>query len=144
VATREELAALLIRRVVAPKLSAEAGHEIAFQIRRLHFKEYYFCLAPLPAELLEGDLTTLGEREQAWLATLTDEEKQARLLEAARSTWRIVAAGLMEPKLSWEEVAALGDDADVLAHEILTFSRLLATAESNGSASEPAPVENAA
>jgi hypothetical protein len=116
----------LLKRVPLPGLSAEFGEPVEMTIRRIHEREYFACLPPLPADAATWNAENAREREAAWLASLPDGERERQLEAALRSTARIVALGVVEPALTWRQAETLHHDADVLATAILRHSGLLA------------------
>jgi len=76
----------------------------------------------------EGWPTEAPERLKAmlaWRETLTPEARAAYDQQLADVNTKIVEAGTLTPKLAFEAVAALGDDASILLGQILHLSGML-------------------
>lgn len=126
------LALLIERTTVAvrlPDASRRLGREIYVTIRPIRKAEYLAMVPPPPPESIgwpEGEsIMDRAARWQRWLDGLPPELRADRQAAQLAVSVRLVAAGLVEPALTMQEVERLGDDVDTVAVEILRLSGLL-------------------
>lgn len=134
-ATKELLRAANIKAVRVPGLSAALGREIYVQVRRLRKADYYAFLPPMPPEVLEA--TEAADREAryaAWFARLSPDEQGARRRANLAVVYQVLAAAMVEPRVSAEEAVEYADDADVIATAVLELSGILEPARALESA----------
>ncbi|HXG77493.1 MAG TPA: hypothetical protein VNJ53_13085 [Gaiellaceae bacterium] len=117
--------------VRCPATSARLGQDVYVRVRALRRAEYLALLPPPAPEAAQWAALPPEEQRQrvaAWLAGLPWE----RQLEWRRAhdevALRIVSAAAVEPKLTPEAAAWLGEDVDALAQAVLEFSGLLPAA----------------
>lgn len=125
VITLAQLTAANRKYVKVPGLSARLGEDVYVRIRAIRRAAYVQMLPPPPpgSESWKDD----GRAEQllAWLASLPDGERAQRQRDLDEVTYKVVAAGMVEPAVSVDEARDWADDADVIAVEILRFSGML-------------------
>jgi hypothetical protein len=129
-ATVEDIVKAGEREFPIPGLFGDDGEPLKIRLRKVHAGERNALLPRSPGHLFdklpedkdERD-TELKRREAAWLEQLSPEQLEARRLEAADFSCRLVSLAALEPKLTVAEARALGDGALALAAEILEFSR---------------------
>lgn len=128
--TREVLAKAARKHVKLPRASAEYGQDVYALIRPIRRVDYLQFLPPSPpeAESWPEASELRAERYQTWLNNLPETEKKARQDAVNRVTYLVIMAGSVEP-MTEDEARDLGDDAEVLAVEILRFSGLLPKVE---------------
>lgn len=124
-----------------PQASARLGQDVYVKIRAIRHAEYLAMLPPSPpgSESWPHDesLDARAARWQAWLDALPEEERQHRAQQAAEVTYRVVAAGLTEPRMTIEQARGLAADADIVAAAVLRLSGLI---KETVTASTPADV----
>lgn len=135
--TLEQLEQATTKYVRCPVLSQRTGQEVYVRIRTIRRADY---LAMVPQLLPEatGWPEGLAERVQLmtdWVASLPEAQRLERQRALADVTYKLLAAGLVEPRATAQEARAFADDADVIALEILTVSGLAAPA----APAEPSP-----
>lgn len=137
--TIDELMAATETRVTLPALSALLGHERAVRVRRIGRAEYLAHLPAPPPGAHEWPREEWAQREQAWLATLDEATRRSRQAALDDVPAQLVAAACLEPALTVEQARRLGDDATVVAAEVLRFSGLLGASEPAAEAGPEAP-----
>jgi hypothetical protein len=128
--------------VRVPGASQKTGQEVYVKIRAIRKADYAAMIPPAPpgSEAWPEDREARDRLWREWLEGLPEDQRQARTLAAAEVTYKVIAAGLVEPRMTADDARALGDDADEIAVAILRLSGLLppetpteaAAAESSG------------
>lgn len=113
--------------VRVPGASQKTGGEVYVKVRAIRKADYAAMIPspPLGSETWPEDLETRTRLWREWLEGLPEESRQARTLAASEVTYKVIAIGLVDPKMSAEAARALGDDADEIAVAILRLSGLL-------------------
>lgn len=113
--------------VRVPGASEKTKQEVYVKIRAIRKADYAAMIPPAPpgSESWPEDRQTRDQLWREWLEGLPEEQRQARTLAASEVTYKVIAAGLVDPKLHAEGIRALGDDADEIAVAILRLSGLL-------------------
>lgn len=137
--------------VPLPMLSVKLGREVAVRIRPIRGSAYRMMLPPpvpgaadwstspdWPADP-EEQIREQERRTRAWLATLPESERQREEATRAAVTCKVIVAGVAEPAMTLDDARALGDDAEVLAYEILQLSGFIRAA--GGTAADADPTE---
>ncbi len=124
IATVEEILAGTETTADLPGLSGRLGAPRRVRIRRIGRAEYLSLLPPLPPGAHEWPREEWAARELAWIETLPPEALEARRQQARDVLFRVVALATIEPALTLEQARRLGDDALVVAAEVLRFSGL--------------------
>lgn len=119
VLTREEF----ISRTEKPLHVAILGDEI--KIRRISTAEYGALAPTYPLESASWAKEDWDAKLIAWREGLTEQERERYDAQARDTVVRVVAAAVVEPRLSVEDVKRLGNEASTVAVEILRFSGLL-------------------
>jgi hypothetical protein len=123
------LAAKSVTPVRLPALSRRAGGDVRVLVRALRRATYLSLLPQLPPGAdgwPEESAAARGRRIAEWLASLPAAEQEERRRAWVDVTYAVVAEGLVEPKLSRDQIRALAEDADVVAEAILQFSGFVA------------------
>lgn len=113
------------KTVKCPGLSERTGQDIFVVIRSIRRSAY---LRMLPPMIPGADTWAKEDRDRLyreWEAALTDEQRHARIAIIENVNPRVLAEGLVEPAVTPEAAREFGDDVDVLAREILLFSKLI-------------------
>lgn len=120
--------------VKCPALSERAGEELYVQIRPIGRAAYLRMLPPpIPGSESWGRVTPdvdadpqlWEEQYRSYLAGLPIAEREQRMTLAASVTYKVLVAGMAEPRVTMETATEFADDADHLASEILIFSKLI-------------------
>jgi hypothetical protein len=122
IATIEEILAASETEIALPGLSASVGEPRTLKVRKLARAEFLLALPPSPPGAESWDKADWAAKEEAWLATLEPGQLQARRQILADLNVTVVAAAAIDPTLTIEQARRLGDDALVVAAEILKFS----------------------
>lgn len=136
--TVEELLAATETTVILPGLSESLGQERSIRVRKIGRVEYLSFLPPLPPGAEAWLPEAFAERERAWLETLTPEQLEARRAALRDVVYHVVIAASLDPALILEQAKRLGDDAALVAAEILRFSGLLPSPGPSGGPAEAA------
>lgn len=126
--TVEELLAWTQKEFPLPVLAAVPEHERGIIARRIGGAEYLSLLPPDPpgSETWPENPAERRVREQEYLDALPREAREARETALRGVNAQVVALAAIQPTLTPAQARHLGDDAIILAHEILEFSGLLA------------------
>jgi hypothetical protein len=125
--TVETLLAISEKTVALPGLSKDLGREVAITVRRISGPEYVQCNPDRPPEA-EGWPDKGPERAaaaKAWFESLSPAQQEERRRAARDVLYRVVEIASLRPKLTLEQARRLGDDAAVVANEVLRLSGLL-------------------
>ncbi len=129
--TVEELLAATEKAVDIPALSTLLG-ERSITVRRIGGAEFLSLLPPDPpgSETWPEAPAERQVREREYLDSLPPEAREARMVALRDVNAQVVSLAAIQPALTPSQARHLGDDAIILAHEILDFSGLLAPAVS--------------
>jgi hypothetical protein len=127
IATLDMLRAANTATVRCPRLSEATGQEVVVRIRAIRRAAYLQMLPPPPpeAEAWPKDPEARAQAMLAWLAALPEPERGRRQAAIDAVTDKVLAAGLAEPAVDLDGARAFGDDADLVAVEILQLSGIL-------------------
>jgi len=113
-----------------PGLLDAQGEPMTLRVRKVHAGERDALLPQLPAHLFEElpedpekRATELTDRRARWLKSLTSAQLEERTREASAFFARLVARASVDPVLTEEQAARLGDAVMTLATEIVAFSQ---------------------
>jgi len=123
--------------VALPVMSAALGTEVGVRVRKIGRAEYLAILPPLPPGSELWKVEEWPVKAEAWAATLTPKELEARQTLARDTLYRVAMVTCIAPRLTLEEARHLGDDAATIAAEVLRFSGLLKPAPTPEPAAEP-------
>jgi hypothetical protein len=151
--TLEQLRAANTKYITLPAASARLGTEVCVRIRAIRRAAYLAMMPPAPpgAETWGAGIEDLklraearNKQHDAWLATLSLAAQLERREVLDNLTYKIAAAGLLEPATTVEQAKDYAEDADVIAVAILDFSGLLEVpAQTPADVPASAPVEPA-
>lgn len=142
IATIDELRAAMTTEVTLEGTSARMGAPVRVRIRRLR-EEQWRLMLPDPVPGQDAWPADEAGRQAALTAYL------AALDPAGRSAWhemwaevwsRLIAAAVVEPRLSVADARLLTEDSQTLGRSILEFSDLLAPAPAPAPVAEPSEV----
>ncbi len=125
--------------VKAPALSERVGCDVYVRIRAIRRAVYLQALPPPPKEAAtwptakptmtpeerRAALDGWAQAFEAHMQSLPDEERAQRRRATDDVTYKVLVAGVVEPRLTLETAHDFAEDADVIALEILRFSGLL-------------------
>ena len=122
IATLEEILAASETDVALPGLTAALGEPRSLRVRKLSRAEFLLTLPPSPPGSDSWAKEDWAAKEEAWLATLDPAQVQARREALASLNVKIAALAAVDPVLTLEQAARLGDDAAVVGTAVLRFS----------------------
>jgi hypothetical protein len=139
VVTLEQLRAANLKYIKAPMLSERLGSDVYVRIRAIRRAAYMQMIPPPPPGSEQWPQATpemSPEEAQAalkarttlftdWLAAQPEADRLRRQRDLDDVTYKVFAAGVTEPAVTVEQAKDWGDDADVIAVEILRFSGML-------------------
>lgn len=124
-----------------PGFVDDAGDPLMIRVRKVHAGERDALLPQLPAHLFEElpddpdkRATELTDRRSRWLKSLTPAQLEERTREASAFFARLVARASLDPVLTEDQAARLGDAVMTLANEIVNFSQNKSEAKPSESA----------
>ena len=146
--TIEALLAASERDVVLPLLSAQLGTEQRVRVRRISGAEHFSCFPPEPPDSATWPEQEYAQRAREWYASRSPEVREARRKQARETSYHIVALACLAPELTIDQARRLGDDATVIAAEVLRFSGLIGSrqatpADASGAVAADAPADAA-
>lgn len=111
----------------APRLSEQIGQDVYVRIRAIRAVVYQEAMPPQPIEAVEWpkDGKDREAAVQRWFDGLPEAERESRRAILHQVAFKIVAAGLIDPRVTVETAGDFAADADYLADEILVFSGIL-------------------
>jgi hypothetical protein len=137
-ATIAEILAASETEVALPALSATVGEPCVLKIRKLARAEFLLCLPPSPPGSDSWAREDWPANEAAWIETLEPDVLEARRRTLADLNVKLVAMAVLDPALSLDQARRLGDDALVVAAEILRFSGITSEATTVEPVADPA------
>ena len=127
----ERITLALLRRycrkaIRLPGLSVQAGQEVYITIRPIRKVDWYLMQPPPPAgsETWPEAPEARAVLARAWFATLSPADVEARQRLVSDTAVKLARLAVVEHDLGADWERDLGDDLDVLAAEIRTFSGL--------------------
>jgi hypothetical protein len=141
--------------VKAPVLSERAGCDVYVRIRPIR-RVAYLQMLPPPAPGSESwpeakpgmsdaerqaVIQERIQRQEAWFQTLPAEERELQRKAVDDVTYKVLVAGIVEPRLTFETARDFADDADIIGMEILIFSGLVMAPKPAETTAQPVAAE---